>query len=120
MIASAPALKLTMPWPPSLNRYYRNVGGRMMISRDGRLYRTRVCMELKLLRMTKLTGRLNVRLEFYPPDKQRRDLDNLNKALLDALQHAGLYEDDSQIDRLELVRMPVRAGGQTLIEITEF
>ena len=120
MIAPVAALKLTMPWPPSTNTYWRVVHGRPIISRDGRLYRARVVMELKLLRLTKYTGRLNVRLEFFPPDKRRRDLDNLNKALLDALQHGGLYDDDSQIDRLELVRMPVKAGGQTLIEITEF
>ena len=112
-------LKLKMPWPPSVNHYWRYVGGRPMISREGRLFRTRVEMEMRLLRMTKLTGRLAVKLEFHPPDKRRRDIDNLTKGLLDALQHAGVYEDDSQIDRLELIRCAVRKGGETLISIVE-
>lgn len=117
--APAAALHLTLPYPPSVNHYWRYVGGRPLISKEGRQYRTLIVGEVRLLRLVKLRGRLNVRLEFFPPDKRRRDLDNLNKALLDALQHAGVYGDDSQIDRLELVRMRVVRGGRTQIEITE-
>lgn len=36
----------------------------------------------------------------FMPDAKRRDLDNLLKAPLDAMQHAGIYLDDSQIRRL--------------------
>nr|DAH86622.1 MAG TPA: endodeoxyribonuclease RUS [Caudoviricetes sp.] len=28
-----------LPWPPSVNHYYRHVGPRVLISRDGRKYR---------------------------------------------------------------------------------
>jgi crossover junction endodeoxyribonuclease RusA len=42
-------------------------------------------------------GDLMVEIIIYPPDKRKRDIDNIKKALFDALQHAGLYEDDSQI-----------------------
>ena len=37
---------LSIPWPPTLNTYYRYVqtssGARVLISRDGRAYRTAV------------------------------------------------------------------------------
>lgn len=53
------------------------------------------------------TERLAVRIQAYPPRHGRRDLDNLLKALLDAMQDAGIYEDDSQIDYLAIERCEV-------------
>ena len=41
------------------------------------------------------------------------------KALLDALAHGGAYEDDSQIDRLEIVRGAVEPGGRVVVKIAE-
>ena len=34
--------RLTLPWPPSVNRYYRNVAGVTKISAEGRAYRAAV------------------------------------------------------------------------------
>ena len=36
----------------------------------------------------------------YPPDQRRRDIDNYNKALFDALTLTGVWEDDSQVKRM--------------------
>ena len=55
--------------------------------------------------------------EVFPPDNRRRDIDNVFKALLDAMQHGGAYADDSQIVRLSIdKRMPVE-GGKTIVRI---
>jgi crossover junction endodeoxyribonuclease RusA len=43
-------------------------------------------------------------INVYPPDARKRDLDNLLKCLLDSLQTAKVYEDDSQIDYLLIKR----------------
>jgi dynein heavy chain len=43
--------------------------------------------------------------------------DNLLKGLLDSLQHAGVYESDSQIDDLRIVRGPVIRGGAVIVQI---
>ncbi|MBI1914410.1 MAG: RusA family crossover junction endodeoxyribonuclease, partial [Planctomycetes bacterium] len=48
---------------------------------------------------------------------QRRDLDNLQKALLDALQHGGAYGDDSQIVRLAIEKGQPVSGGKTVVRI---
>jgi crossover junction endodeoxyribonuclease RusA len=48
--------------------------------------------------------RLSVSILAYPPDRRKRDLDNVLKSLLDALMHAGVYSDDSQIDKLTISR----------------
>jgi crossover junction endodeoxyribonuclease RusA len=55
----------------------------------------------------------------YPPDNRKRDVDNILKPLLDALEHANVYENDSQIDKLCVTRMPVTKGGVCDVVITE-
>ena len=90
-----------LPWPPSLNRYYRHVGSRVLISREGRKYRMMAVSRLGGL-CKKLSGAAHLVLECYPPDRRRRDLDNLLKCLQDSIVAAGVLEDDSQIKRLEM------------------
>lgn len=96
-------MMLTLPWPPSVNRYWRNVRGRTLLSKEGRVYRQTVLSALQT-RSQCFRGRLAVIIDAFPPDRRRRDLDNLLKGPLDALQAAGLYLDDSQIDRLTIER----------------
>lgn len=109
----------TVPFPPALNTYYRHVGPRVLISAKGRAYRADVLAapEVWTARRWPAQSRLGVRLTACPPDRRRRDLDGLFKALLDALTHAGIWADDSQIDRLTIMRGPVVKGGRVTVEI---
>lgn len=66
-----------------------------------------------------LTGRLQVWVEAWMPDRRKRDLDNIKKALLDSMTHAGVYEDDSQIDDLRSVRRDVVKGGYVIVHVCE-
>ena len=111
------ALRLTLPWPPSVNHYWRRVGNRTLISKEGRLFRKRVLATLTTQHIEPMTGPLAVRIVAHPPDRRRRDLDNIAKSLLDALEHGGVYEDDSQIDRLAIERASVVKGGAVIVEI---
>lgn len=110
---------LQLPYPPSVNHYWRRVGCRTLISREGRRFRREVVARLAASRLCPLTGRLVVRVTVFPPDNHRRDLDNLQKALLDALEKAGVFNDDGQIDRLEVQRGAVVPGGEVMVEIEE-
>ncbi|WP_159137369.1 RusA family crossover junction endodeoxyribonuclease, partial [Citrobacter braakii] len=56
----------------------------------------------------------------YPPDARRRDIDNYNKALFDALTHAGIWEDDSQIKRMLVEWGPIVPKGKVEITITAY
>ncbi len=98
-------IELDLPYPPSVNTYWRNVTGRTLISKKGRTYRKEMIATVAMQQPgDPLRGRLEVSVTAYPPDNRRRDLDNVLKALLDGMQHAGVYEDDSQIDHLAISR----------------
>lgn len=113
------ALTLELPYPPSVNHYWRRVGPRTLISREGRLFRARVSSMLALRRIRPVSGALDVRVLIHPPDRRRRDLDNAMKALLDALEHGGAYDDDFQIDHLDITRGSVVPEGKVIVYITE-
>jgi crossover junction endodeoxyribonuclease RusA len=119
------AMKLVLPWPPSVNHYYRRVGPRTLISREGREYRRAVCGLLAPgggsgIRKPPSGGRIALAMDAFPPDRRRRDLDNLLKGTQDALEHAGVYEDDSLIDLLAVARREPVPGGRLAIRIDEF
>ena len=63
--------------------------------------------------------RTAIKIIAEPPDKRRRDLDNILKAPLDALTHAGLLMDDEQFDEINIVRGQPVSGGRLEIRITE-
>lgn len=102
------ALRYTLPFPPTVNTYWRRVGNKTILSADARKYRDDVVERVMLQRQGDNTfgsdERLAVGIRVYPPDKRRRDLDNLPKGVLDALKYAGVYGDDSQIDQLMITR----------------
>ena len=113
---------LNLPYPPSINHYWRRVGPRTLISREGRTFRRNVCALLGGggPRKPPADGRIALAMDAFPPDRRRRDLDNIAKPVLDVLEHAGVYEDDSQVDMLVTRRRePVRAG-KVMIRLDEF
>ena len=88
-----------------------------MISREGRRFRERVVAILAAMHIRPLAGNLAVQVEVFPPDRRRRDIDNIQKALLDALEHGGAYADDSQIVKLTIEKGEPVEGGKTLVRI---
>jgi len=111
---------ITLPWPPSINHYWRRVGPRTLISREGRTFRKNVCALLGgggSARKPPAGGRIALAMDAFPPDRRRRDLDNIQKPVLDALEHAGVYEDDSQIDLLLTRRRDVVRNGRLQVDV---
>ena len=120
-----------IPYPPSINRYYItkskkcHLTGRMIkhVTRTQKVkkYVEDVGYLLLQQRCTKMHGeRLRLELYLYPPDNRRRDLDNICKSTLDALQYANLFRDDFYIQQLYVERKEVRKHGEiefVLIEL---
>lgn len=112
-------IDLSLPMPPSLNNYYRRVGPKVLISAQGRRYRAAVAMLVRSKQIQRLDGRLRMSIRVHAPDRRRRDLDNVLKALWDALQHAGVYADDGNIDTLLVQREDIKEGGMVRVNIQE-
>lgn len=110
-----------LPWPPSVNHYYRHVGSKVLISRDGRKYREMIVSRFRSENVQIFRCPVELSIELYPPDRRRRDIDNSQKCLLDAFTHAGLYEDDSQVHRLVVTkREPMPPDGMAYVRIKEW
>lgn len=112
-------IEIALPWPPSVNRYWRTFQGRMIISAEGRSYRKAVADQVLIQRGAKhYDQKLKVEIEAFRPDNRRRDLDNLLKAVLDSLTHAGVWEDDSNIVDLRIYWADI-VGGMLKVKVSE-
>ena len=115
-------MRYELPYPPSVNHYWnRRKGGRgMYISAAGVAFRASVASAVQLAGPADpLCGPLVVVAQAFPPDRRKRDLDNLWKALLDALAHAGAYADDSQIVDERIYWGPRVPGGRVVVDVDE-
>jgi len=106
-------IRLTLPYPPSLNRMYRAVNGRNILSREGREYRGRTH---HLVQQTGFVpeGDVKVTLAFYRPAR-RGDLDNCLKATMDTLSGVA-FRDDCQVARIDAARFEDKANPR--VEVT--
>ena len=108
-----------IPYPPTTNRYWitkqsRNGYSKTVTRRKEAIqYVEDVYYLIRSQQCKALTSKhLRLELYVYPPDLKKRDLDNLCKAVLDALQRAGIYGDDFYIQQLYLQRMEVKKHGE--------
>ena len=120
------SLEFELPFPPTVNTYWRYVGGSPRVSKKGRKYKSVVKDLVWLQRTTHPfepfdpSKRLSAALRFYPPDERKRDIDNLSKAPFDALEEAGVFADDSQFDLILLSRHEIhKPKGRLVVVICE-
>jgi crossover junction endodeoxyribonuclease RusA len=110
-------IKLTLPYPPSLNRLYRMVNGRFQISKVGKGYKNEIMWLCKVNRVQPLASEIACEFKFYRPQK-RGDIDNLFKVLADSLI-GSCYCDDSQIKEIHAYRFDDKLNPRVEIEIRE-
>lgn len=96
-------MKLTLAYPPTVNTYWRVVNGRPILSAEARAYK----QGTKLRALTQgaripLAGPVALNLAVYRP-RRVGDLDNVLKAILDALKGIA-FEDDKQVVQIFATR----------------
>ncbi|EFB74018.1 RusA family crossover junction endodeoxyribonuclease [Providencia rustigianii] len=109
-----------LPFPPSVNTYWRHVGKKTLISEKGRKFRANAIAavyEQLRKRPKAITEHVSVTVKMYPPSKRRMDIDNYLKAPFDALTYAGVWSDDVQVRRAIIEWCEVVKGGRFEIEI---
>jgi len=120
-------LQIKLPWPPSVNHYYKNA---IRKTKQGKTYTARILTKRaeifrdEVYYLTRgyefgLIEDRNVRLmvHFYPPDKRKRDYDNLFKALQDALTFAAVWNDDSQVKECHWKECKIQKFGAVQVGI---
>jgi crossover junction endodeoxyribonuclease RusA len=96
----------TLPWPPSVNRYWRTTSrrGRPIVLRSDEAvayhHEAAEMLRRQGIRHPRYASPLIAVLVFFPPVPRKRDLDNVLKATFDTLQKAEVIVNDSQIRSL--------------------
>lgn len=107
---------LALPWPPTLNHAWGQCGTRKYLKKAGHEFRQKVSEAVSESK-ARAEGRLAVFIALYAPTRRSYDIDNRIKATLDALQCAGAFDDDEQVDVLWVVRREVVNGGMAKVVI---
>jgi crossover junction endodeoxyribonuclease RusA len=127
----ARSLELELPWPPSVNNYWGfraipNKGRKgpryivqCYVAEAGKAFRAAV-RALFTTRPTAIRGRIAISIRAFAPTRRDYDMDNIQKATLDALTNCDVWLDDSQIDEICVHRKPPAPPyGRLAIQIVE-
>lgn len=110
-------ITLTLPEPPSANRWWRNVHGRMVLSRRARQYKQDVAIRMVAARVSKIAHPESVEIEMtWYRGRKSGDLDKRIGILLDALQGVAL-DNDSQVTRILAIREDDKANPRVTITL---
>jgi crossover junction endodeoxyribonuclease RusA len=88
-------VSITLPYPPSANRYWRSYRGRVVKSAEAKAYQQEAGWIAKLSGFDCTTRNVSITLRVYRPRKTG-DLDNSLKILIDSMKGI-IYEDDEQV-----------------------
>ena len=109
---------LRLPYPPSINNYWIASGHRRFISKRGRDFKLAVQQYVAAHQLTSFGGAgVEVDIVIRPRDARLMDIDNSIKPILDALQDAGLFDNDAQVATVTCHRGLVKKGGGGCIVI---
>lgn len=112
--------EIVLPWPPSVNHMYAaGRGGAKRLTPKARAFRELAVSLIYELGLPTVEGPVELWLDLYPPDNRARDIDNPEKALLDALQHGKAIANDRQIRIKHTELHGPTPGGRAVVRIRE-
>lgn len=115
-------IKFTIPYPPSVNHYWGQRGTIKYLTKKAKDFRAAIQNVIDVeFNQEPLEGRLSLNMTLYPPDRRKRDVDNPIKPTLDALEHAGVYLNDSQVYNINVTKYEFEGknNARAEIEITQ-
>jgi crossover junction endodeoxyribonuclease RusA len=109
---------ISLPLPPSVNRLWRTGRGRVYRSPRYDAWCKAAGWELNIQRPARIAGPVTVTIAAGRPDRRRRDVDNLGKALLDLLTVHRVIEDDSRVVSLSSRWDAAIAPGRIVVTVS--
>lgn len=85
---------LTLPYPPSANRLWRNLKGKTVKSAEYRQWLHDGTVMIIAQRPRKMLGAYHLKVVATRPDRRQRDIDNLLKPVGDLLALCGVISND--------------------------
>jgi crossover junction endodeoxyribonuclease RusA len=118
---------ISLPYPPSANRLWRFVPGKRtpLRSEEYRAWLKEATWAAKAACLRThdrkgVVGPYALNISACPPDRRKRDLGNLVKAIEDGLKAGGAIEDDSLCQEIMLRWAPDVSGIKATIMSTQF
>lgn len=108
-------MKVTLPYPPSANRYWRHGRGRTYVSEEAQEYRQAAKLRALTAGMRPLDGPVVLHVTVFRPQK-RGDLSNRIKVLEDALIGVA-YADDDQVAEIHALRLEDKANPRVEVRV---
>lgn len=109
---------LELPIPPSLNGgYWGFKGHRRFLTSEAKEFQREVYYKAQAQPVRFGAANLELTIIVNFRDRRKADISNRIKGLEDALVHAGLMDDDSQIKALHVYAGPVVKGGRCTVKI---
>lgn len=93
---------LQIPYPPTANNLFFNAGKRRVKTKAYDAWLAEALAVLRAQRPRTVSGSYRLTIIATRPDKRRRDVANLEKPIGDALVKAGIVEDDSLCQSIQL------------------
>lgn len=117
---------LELPYPPSVNRYFRMFRNRIVTSAEAREYKAQAGWLARERGLhAPLDGPVALRAFLHPRATKMKskavmprciDLDNALKVALDAM-NGIVYEDDRQIAEIHITREKPMPGGRLFVQV---
>jgi crossover junction endodeoxyribonuclease RusA len=116
--AATAEIRLTLPWPPSINHYWRRAGKVIHVSTEGTRFSRRCGIAVRAqFAAAPIATPVAVMVECWGPRRNWGDVDNRVKPLLDALTKAELWTDDKLVRDLRIVDRGQCAGGRVVVYV---
>lgn len=111
-------IKLEIPYPPTTNHLFVNVGKRRVKSESYKAWLDAAGWMIAEQGRPRIRGHVSLSIALVRPDNRKRDLSNTIKSVEDLFVQMGVIEDDSLIQRLS-VQWVDGVPGQCVVLIQE-
>lgn len=122
-VRAGPSVQYDLGLPPTVNKMYRRVGSQVRLTKKATAFRINVVADIWEIHGTipdTITGGVVVDIAVFFPNTNEQDIDNRVKPLLDALEAAKVFKNDSQVNQVRVYRAGIRKPGGVTVTVIPY